>query len=409
MTHYEEFQNRLDKMDENVVQHFVEKYAVQKIGNIARPNPPSNGMNEQLKLQNESYMNSSLSKKEIQQQINADLLAQVPNYSGSRSHRFDDWILNLDSPFFTLEWPDEDKIVFLYSKLRGTARYFFESFTERYPVSAKNYENVKKALHDRFHSNKSTNWYFQEWEDAIRNQGEPIFDYADRLEQLLNNAMPVRNELVNDGVKEQRDMLLKHKFIKGLPSPLKLQIQYRDFATFEELVKLTNEYANISDHKKSQNIQFVDAIFDKDNYRSRLNSVEQSIVNLTQQLEKISIPSVSTAPPANFGPPQPFSRFHEPPRNKNRENNYQRTNNTKFNTPRKICNFCGKMGHESSTCWLKNRFCENCNKPGHDTEECKWRQQTFASFVPTCETCNQKGHPTKDCNRSNPMPRSTQQ
>ena len=73
------------------------------------------------------------------------------------------------------------------------------------------------------------------------------------------------------------------------------------------------------------------------------------------------------------------------------------------------CDYCGKTGHESSTCWLKNRFCENCNRPGHNTEECKWPQQTSAKYVPTCETCHQKGHPTKDCNRSNPFPRPSEQ
>ena len=137
--------------------------------------------------------------------------------------------------------------------------------------------------------------------------------------------------------------------------------------------------------------------------------MEQTMVKMAKQLEKISISSVSTTPPANFGPTQQFSHFYEPSQNRTRENNYPRTNNTKFNTPRKNCNYCGKMGHESSTCWLKNTFCENCNEPGHNLEECKWRQQTSAKFIPTCETCNKKGHPTKDCDRSNPMPRSTEQ
>ena len=106
------------------------------------------------------------------------------------------------------------------------------------------------------------------------------------------------------------------------------------------------------------------------------------MVKMAKQLEKISISSVSTTPPANFGPTQQFSHFYEPSQNRNRENNYPRTNNTKFNTPRKNCNYCGKTGHESSTCWLKNRCCENCNKPGHSLEECKWRQQTMNNEIP---------------------------
>ena len=63
-------------------------------------------------------------KKKFSKKI-VDILAQIPNYSWNRSPRFDDWILNLDSAFFALQWPDEDKIDFLFTKLRGTARNFF--------------------------------------------------------------------------------------------------------------------------------------------------------------------------------------------------------------------------------------------------------------------------------------------
>jgi len=68
---------------------------------------------------------------------------------------------------------------------------------------------------------------------------------------------------------------------------------------------------------------------------------------------------------------------------------------------RKVCTYCGKMGHESSFCRLKRRnlkLCVACGSSGHMSHECPNPDKGFTGpTLPVCSHCGKGKHWVKDC------------
>ena len=76
----------------------------------------------------------------------------------------------------------------------------------------------------QYHSDETRERYL-EWENAYNNPGESIFDYADRLTELIEHAFPT---LAGDGkdALETKNMMLKDILRRGLSKKLREMVQF---------------------------------------------------------------------------------------------------------------------------------------------------------------------------------------
>jgi hypothetical protein len=92
-----------------------------------------------------------------------------------------------------------------------------------------------------------------------------------------------------------------------------------------------------------------------------------------------------------------------------------RSNKNKNAKP--TCNSCGKKGHTSNVCRIKNThqhdkpkntsYCYICNKQSHHTHDCRTRTFKTTRFEGHCYNCKKYGHRAFEC-RSKPMWTSNQ-
>ena len=118
-------------------------------------------------------------------------------------------------------------------------------------------------MHDRYHSTDTREMFVHDWQNCSKNPGEPIFDYADRLNKLFTRSYLEGNTNLDQNQIIMRDRLLKDKVIQGLPSNLKRKVQNKDFNTWEELVQYTNKIAINMDEENKPNIHYIDAVVSK--------------------------------------------------------------------------------------------------------------------------------------------------
>ena len=83
------------------------------------------------------------------------LIATVPTFSGKGESRFETWIKNFDTQLDTVDFKEEKKIKLLLSRLTNNALECALNFRQRNPISAKDYNNVKKCLFERFHGSET--------------------------------------------------------------------------------------------------------------------------------------------------------------------------------------------------------------------------------------------------------------
>ena len=113
--------------------------------------------------------------------------------------------------------------------------------------------------------------YLQEWNNCVRNHGESVYDYGDRLSELYLHIVPLEDysdvepaslrDHLNQRQQMARDQAVRDQFIKGFtPVGLKIQLQYSKVESFAEFLREANELAIIKDGENKPKVQYVDSI-----------------------------------------------------------------------------------------------------------------------------------------------------
>ena len=177
------------------------------------------------------------SERQDSRDISKKMIARVAPFWGNSSCNFDEWIIALESAYMDVGWSEEIKINFPYGRLRGTAREFFEEYVKRSPINAKNYVCVRNALHDRFHGRDTRLMYQQELHSIIKNSGETLTDYCDRVKKLFAKSYPLKpNEFLTQAEIERNDKIQMDIYIRGLNPKLKSRLQYKEFDNWQQLI-----------------------------------------------------------------------------------------------------------------------------------------------------------------------------
>ena len=98
--------------------------------------------------------------------------------------------------------------------------------------------------------------YLIEFNNANLNPSESIRDYAYRLQKLYSFAYPVEAEKSRDpdGVLQLRETMLMDGFRQGLNSNLRERISFKEFKTFNDLLKATERCAPILNEAKQKGV-----------------------------------------------------------------------------------------------------------------------------------------------------------
>ena len=196
-----------------------------------------------------------------QQQQTIVILAQIPIFNGLGTTRYEDWIQHFEGVIDTSEFEEGRKIKLLRSKLFGTALDCISVFQISYPNESKSYSKIRNNLHERFHGGESRQMYLIEFNNANLNPSESIRDYAYRLQKLYSFAYPVEagKSRDPDDVLQLRETMLMDGFRQGLNSNLRERISFKEFKTFNDLLKATERCASILNEAKLEK-RFINAV-----------------------------------------------------------------------------------------------------------------------------------------------------
>ena len=144
-------------------------------------------------------------------------------FSGRGATRLDlylaqfEWIATLNA------WDDEEKAGMLINSLEGDALKILRAL----PESA-GYSEIVDALKRRFPVVDCVN-YEAALEKAVRKTGENAADFAARLEELVERAMP-------DSTEVHRARVVRERFVRGQPAHIRQPLTLQQPATLAEAV-----------------------------------------------------------------------------------------------------------------------------------------------------------------------------
>lgn len=162
-----------------------------------------------------------------------DYLKEIATFSGkiNSSLSFEEWIGRFDNVATCAGWSDVKKCRVLSSKLSGSAFDYMKNLERANPADVKTYDRFKEKLRERFDDLMTPETYFNAFNSAIREAGESIQDFAQRVEKLHHKA--VGKESNNLDI-----LQLKLIFIGGLEPELAKTIRSKDPKTFREAVSI---------------------------------------------------------------------------------------------------------------------------------------------------------------------------
>ena len=149
---------------------------------------------------------------------------------------------------------------------------------------------MKQSLHDRFHGGEDRKAYLTEFKNCIRQSGESIRDYDCRLQKLYAFAYPKELGKTTDAdVIKLRETMLMDGFLGGLKPILRERMSYKDYKTFNDMVKTAEKYAGILNESKleSKRVEFVNKIA-ADSNALELRETKEEISALKSVIEQLS-------------------------------------------------------------------------------------------------------------------------
>ena len=308
-----------------------------------------------------------------QQQQTIVMLAQIPIFNGLGTTRYEDWIQHFEGVIDTSEFEEGRKIKLLRSKLFGTALDCISTFQISYPNESKSYSKIRKNLHERFHGGESRQMYLIEFNNANLNPSESIRDYAYRLQKLHSFAYPVEagKSRDPDDVLQLRETMLMDGFRQGLNSNLRERINFKEFKTFNDLLKATERCASILNEAKLEK-RFINAVTTNTNSqalqetKSKIEEMEVAIKSnrkllrdLIQHMQDVQESLFQKEPifPIQYDQ-KCIARIPEaqPIRSYQPKNIFQlekRRNSKEILLRKRICYLCRVKGHEANVCPAK--------------------------------------------------------
>jgi hypothetical protein len=187
------------------------------------------------------------------------MLLQLPNFSGGPTTlRFDRWIKLFDNIVAMSNWTDDETVNMLITKLTGPAHDMLQNILDSV---TKDYQEIKKLLHERFHGNENQDYFQAQLEEIERQPGENIIAYGFRLKNIFEHGYP-KNKQPTKAEEATRLQMLRQKFLSGLDLKLKNKVRYKEFKDYEELVRETDKYTRRLEAEKEEGSkrEFVNAI-----------------------------------------------------------------------------------------------------------------------------------------------------
>ena len=194
--------------------------------------------------------------------------------------------------------------------------------------------------------------YQQELHSIVKNPGETVMDYCDRVKKLFAKSYPLKpNKFLTKAEIDRNDKIQMDIYIRGLNPKLKSRLRYKEFDNWQQFIQKANNYDIIEEREYRPRVNFFDTI------SVREDNLIEKVYQMTDQIKQFQeLVSVIAKPPSG-NPPQQFAHFYPNnnsySRNNNFRNNYQPPGGNRPNTYNQngiICNYCGKFGHESRTC-----------------------------------------------------------
>ncbi|XP_045036700.1 uncharacterized protein LOC116933215 [Daphnia magna] len=338
-----------------------------------------------------------------QQQQTVSLLAQVPAFNGLGSTKFKDWIKHFDAVMNTSEFEEGRKIKLLCSKVFGDSRKI----------------------------------YLTEYNNCIRNPGEPIRDYACRIQKFFSFAYPTREGKLVD--LKMREQLIMDKFLGGLKNNLRERISFKELKNLDSLIKATENCAAVLNEAKLErrNVEFINAVASNSNaspsskIKGKLSELEVTLKNNQQLMSVLMLQNQETAKllnkvvqaqtQTNFRSqtglhPQPAFQAQAgfPTRSMPQSQQTQNCNSQFEQNPKRFQqqNKEGQFGQKQPSQSDRNNQ-TGWNQPGPKyCAYCKTNTPLTAMYSwgpggPRCFKCKQNGHVQRECPGPQPKPNQT--
>ena len=256
--------------------------------------------------------------------VSSICLPEPLQYDDARS-----WFRRFELCAAANEWDAAKQLLRLPTLLRGRSWAVYESLSN---ADKETYAKLKKAILDRLDP------YTDEHRLAARDhlshrrlrEGvESIDELARDLEKLLDQASPGLPS--NTGEAE-----LRFHLINSLPDNVAFQLKLQPQVTYSATIAKARELQLI--YSRNNNTNPVSSIRSEEG--DRLDKVEQSLLQMTEQLAALS--SHLTKPT-------------QPPRQ-----------------PPRRCFICGRPGHLARNCYSRRTIqCFNCGMTGHVARDCQ--------------------------------------
>jgi hypothetical protein len=116
------------------------------------------------------------------------MLLQLPSFSGGPTTlRFHRWIKLFDNIVAMSNWTDDETVNMLITKLTGPAHDMLQNILDSV---TKDYQEIKKLLHERLHGNENQDYFQAQLEEIKRQPGENIIAYGFRLKNIFEHVYP---------------------------------------------------------------------------------------------------------------------------------------------------------------------------------------------------------------------------
>lgn len=231
-------------------------------------------------------------------------------------------------------WPKDVAVVFLKSKLTGSALKYYVDSPELEKIN--DHTELLRELKDFFCPVNSNN-LAQNLHSFTMLPSESIKNLAHRLNVLVAQAYPniKDTQAIND--------IKFNKFLVCVPSDIRVKILENDIKDYETAVFKA---------QKLQEISIQDSVINAINapsspgLKSEINSLKLAVENLS----KNPVQNSYVQPTPNSPPPKRFRR-----QDKYCPKPYR--NNRHFRPVYKSvkCSFCGRFDHTTQRCYFKNR------------------------------------------------------
>lgn len=284
-------------------------------------------MNSDLKLM---AVNNNMASNKI-----AGFHALIPNFDGESYADVEYFVKTLEDIASIADWSDEEKLVVLKSKIRGSALQIVISSLELRLVE--NYSQFKDKFIEFFQTRTNLNQSQKLFEGCKQKTDESIKFYANRISNATIQYLKTEDK--SPAVKSLIDQTKLIKFLDGLLPNIRKAVMSHGPKTFDEAVNMAELEALHLNMYETEQVNHVNAESDA---KDRTNQIVLECLNrqmeATEKLynlmeEKINKLSINQRQPQE-------DRLNRGPTYQN--NSYR---------PQMFCQICHRNNHNTDMCY----------------------------------------------------------